>query len=215
MVFFLAVVFFAVAFFLAGAFLAEDFLAAVFLAGARSLALRRRWDDGVQTGTDLEKHLPCDPSRRHTAVAWVRGKNAPWPRVYARFYEHRWAGTPLSSEELADPVSGDFAWTRQWRDLDTPADATYFDVRCGAWPPNTGEGLAWFDELAMIEWEPWQAAGANTVPSPNNMRFVQVRRAGSDPQPAVLAWRAIPGPVPRWMFPPNEFPISNPPTNSR
>jgi poly-gamma-glutamate capsule biosynthesis protein CapA/YwtB (metallophosphatase superfamily) len=159
------------------------------LAGQRSLALRRRWDAGDQTGTDLEKHLPCDPSRRHTAVAWVRGENAPWPRVYARFYEHRYAGTPLSSDELADPIAGDFGWTRQWRDLDTPADATYFDVRCGAWPPDTGEGLAWFDELAMIEWEPWQPAGSHDVPAPNNYRFVQVRRVGDDPTPATLVWR--------------------------
>ncbi|MBD3222990.1 hypothetical protein GF314_17310 [bacterium] len=161
----------------------------VALAGARSLALRRAAGDADQTGTDLEKHLPCDGAREHTAVAWVRGAGAPPARVMARFYDNRYTENPLVSLDLAAPVTGDLDWTRQWRDLDSPLHATYFELRCGAWPPDQGEGTAWFDELAMIEWEPWQPAGDNTVPAPNDMRWVQVRRAGTTVEPATLAWR--------------------------
>lgn len=161
------------------------------LAGERSLGLRRRWDSGDQTGTDLEKHLPCDPRREHTALAWVSGQNAPTAKVMTRFYNSRYTETPLSSTDTAEPVTGDLGWTRQWRDLETPENATYFELRCGAWPPETGEGTAWFDELAMIEWEDWQPAGALTVPAPNNHRYVQVRRVGDQAQPATLAWREV------------------------
>jgi hypothetical protein len=162
----------------------------VMLAGARSLAVRRRWDDGDQTGTDLEKHLPCDPAKQHTAVGWLRGENAPQARMMVRFYQNRWTENPLVSQDLADVVTGDLDWTRQWRDLDTPGHATYFEIRCGAEPPASGAGTAWFDELAMIEWEPWRPADDGvTVPSPNNLRFLQVRRAGEGAGEATVVWR--------------------------
>ncbi len=161
----------------------------VALAGQRSLALRRTWDAGDQTGTDLERHLPCDGTREHTAVGWLRGQNAPQARILARFYDNRYSENPIADLDVADPVTGDLDWTRQWRDLDSPDHATFFELRCGAWPPTNGEGTAWFDELALIEWEAWEPAGGNTVPSPNNYRFVQVRRVGGTVEPATLAWR--------------------------
>jgi len=159
------------------------------LAGERSLGLRRSWNSGDQTGTDLEKHLPCDPRLEHTALAWVRGENAPAAKVMTRFYNSRSGETPLSSTDTAEPVTGDLDWTRQWRDLETPEGATYFELRCGAWPPENDEGTAWFDELALIEWEEWQTAGQNVVPSPSNFRYVQLRRVGDTVEPATLAWR--------------------------
>ena len=39
--------------------------------GLAKLADYRDSDTG-QTGTDLEKHLPCDPSREHSALGWLR-----------------------------------------------------------------------------------------------------------------------------------------------
>ena len=182
----------------------------VALAGARSLALRRAWDDGDQTGTDLEKHLPCDPSREHTALAWVRGENAPSARVMTRFYGSRYTENPLSSTDTADPVTGDLDWTRQWRDLDTPHDAIYFELRCGAWPPASGEGTAWFDQLALIEWEDWQPAGDNPVPSPNNHRFVQVRAPA-----ATRRRRPWPGARPTTATSPPRRPTARPPPPAR
>ncbi len=162
----------------------------VFLAGARSLGLRRAFSDGVQTGTDLERHLPCDPTREHSAIGWLRGENTPRARIMVRFYASRMTETPISSTNLADPVTGDVGWVRQWRDLQTPPSGIFFELRCGAEPPSSGVGRAWFDELAMIAWEPWQAADAPVdVPAPGNLRFLQVRRAGPGPDQVTVAWR--------------------------
>lgn len=162
----------------------------VFLAGARSLGLRRTWSDGTQTGTDLEKHLPCNPLYEHSAVGWLCGENVPQARIMVRFYSSRMSETPLTSTDVDAPVTGDLGWTRQWRDLVTPPSGIFFELRCGAEPPATGVGRAWFDELAMIEWEPWQSADASIdVPAPGNLRFVQIRRAGDGPAQITLTWR--------------------------
>jgi hypothetical protein len=162
----------------------------VALAGARSLAVRRHASDGDQTGTDLEKHLPCDPTKEHTAVSWLRAEQAAGARTMVRFYNNRYTETPLVSEDVAEWFTGDTDWRRQWRDLDTPEEATYFELRCGLEPPESGTGRVWFDELAMIEWEPWQPADAALdVPAPNNHRFVQVRRLGGTAGEVTVAWR--------------------------
>jgi len=164
----------------------------VFLAGARSLALRRAWNSGSATGTDLERHLPCDPMRAHSAVGWLRGENAPQAQILARFYNGRTNETPIASTGLDEPRAGDFDWTQQWRDLDTPDNAIFFELRCNAQPPDAGTGVGWFDELALIEWEAWQAADAPlAVTAPNNVRFLQVRRAGGGAAEAIVVWREI------------------------
>ena len=144
--------------------------------GSRCLALRRHDTDTAQTGTDLEKHLPCDPTREHSALGWLHAENAAEARIMLRFYVNRYSTTPLSSTDLADRFTGDCDWTRQWVDLTTPYNAIYFDIRCGTEPPATGTAMSWFDDLAMIEWESWQPAdAAPPVPAPNNYRYVQVR----------------------------------------
>ncbi len=148
--------------------------------GARSLCLRRDAGDGVQTGSDLERHLPCRADRRHSAVGWLKADNAGQARSMVRFYDSRSSESPLSSTDLAARVDGSYGWTHQWRDLATPAGAVYFELRCGLEPPASGTALAWFDDLALIEWEPWQAVDEPLkIPAPNNYRFLQVRRAGA------------------------------------
>ncbi len=147
-----------------------------FHTGARCLALRRHDSDSGQTGTDLEKHLPCDPTREHSALGWLRAENASEARTMVRFYSSRTSESPLSSTDLDDRFTGSCDWTAQWVDLTTPNDAIYFELRCGTEPPAAGTGLSWFDDLALVEWDAWQpAATGATVPAPNNYRYVQVR----------------------------------------
>jgi hypothetical protein len=147
--------------------------------GGRSLALRRSDNEQNQTGTDLEKHLPCDPGKKHSCWGWLKADNADAAVMMARFYEGRSSGQPINSTDLAEPFEGSQDWTLQWRDLQTPPDANYFEVRCQLEGPDSGTGHAWFDDIRFIEWEPWIAAdGELAVPSPNNFRFLQVRHPG-------------------------------------
>jgi poly-gamma-glutamate capsule biosynthesis protein CapA/YwtB (metallophosphatase superfamily) len=146
--------------------------------GLRSLALKRAHNQGTAVGTDLERHLPCDPAHAHSAAGWVRSANAGDARLAARFYENRSTETALASIDLHDAIVGDTGWTEVWRDLATPATGLYFELRASLAAPAAGTGQAWFDDLAFVEWEPWQPAGGPLpVPSPGNFRYVQVRSA--------------------------------------
>jgi len=146
--------------------------------GERALRLRRFSEASDQTGTDLEKHLPCDPTKEHSASVWMRTENASQARTMVRFYNSRYVETPLEDIDLALRVNGTSDWVRQWKDFPTPSDAVYFEMRCGHEPPVADTGYSWFDNLDFIEWEPWSSADSDLkVPSPNNFRYLQIRSA--------------------------------------
>lgn len=143
--------------------------------GKRSLRVSRASSASGQTGTDLEKHLPCDPAKAHSALGWLYAENAAESRIMVRFYADRSSESPLSDTDLAARFTGDCGWTEQWIDLATPGNGVYFELRCGTEPPAAGTGRTWFDDLALIEWEDWSTGGE--ILAPNNYRFVQVRSA--------------------------------------
>lgn len=146
--------------------------------GFRSLALRRSAGAGGEVGTDLEKHLACDPAKEHSVTGYLKADNADNALLRARFYSDRYSSSALSSEDIALPFTGSTDWSRQWKDIATPGGGNYFEVRCRNAAPSAGTGYARFDDIAFIEWEPWSSfAGTAAIPSPNNFRFVQVRSA--------------------------------------
>ncbi|MDP7021765.1 MAG: CapA family protein [Candidatus Krumholzibacteria bacterium] len=155
--------------------------------GQRSLALRRESGAGSSVGTDLEKHLPCDPEKRHSARGFLKAQNADGAKMMFRFYEGRYSSSPLSSTDLALPLSGDSDWQEQFRELATPVNASYFEMRCHLEEATSGIARAWFDELACIEWEPWQPGPlALEIPAPNNYRYLQIRSSSAPSGSVVL-----------------------------
>ncbi len=162
----------------------------VFHGGARSLALRRDDGDDEQTGTDLERHLPCDSQKRHSAAGWLKIDNAAAARIMARFYHNRYNETPLASIELAEPADGSADWQWQWRNLETPENGIYFELRCALDPPASGTGQAWYDDIVLVEWEDWQPAStALEIAAPNNYRYLQLRSSTADATSATVSYR--------------------------
>jgi poly-gamma-glutamate capsule biosynthesis protein CapA/YwtB (metallophosphatase superfamily) len=157
--------------------------------GLYSLRLRRLSSASGQTGTDLEKNLPCDPSKEHSASAWISTENASQARTMLRFYDSRYSTSPIYDVDLATRINGSTGWTHQWRDLETPASATYFDMRCGHEPSATDTGFSWYDDLALIEWDNWSDAGSDLkIPSPNNYRYLQVRTTSGSMNEVTLGY---------------------------
>ena len=148
--------------------------------GERSLALRRHATDEEPVGTDLEKHLPCDPTKEHSCSGWMKASNAADAVVMTRFYDGRYSTTPITSTDDAPRMTGSQDWVHRWKNLETPPNALYFELRCSNDAPPAGTGFAWFDELGMIEWETWESgAGPLPIASPNNYRFLQIRTPDS------------------------------------
>lgn len=160
-------------------------------AGQRSLALRRDNGAGAAVGTDLERHLPCDPAKAHSFLGWMKGIDAEGANILARFYPDRYAGSPVSSTALGPDLSGSGDWSQQWAELETPENGGWFELRCTLDPPGAAaESRAWFDELKFVEWEPWQPGQAGLpLPHPNNLGFVQIRSTNSALDLATLLYR--------------------------
>jgi poly-gamma-glutamate capsule biosynthesis protein CapA/YwtB (metallophosphatase superfamily) len=187
----------------------EDLVTDPTHSGDRSLRLRRLAGAVGQTGTDLEKHLPCDPFKQHSAVGWLSAENAAQARIMVRFYDSRYSETPVGDFDLDPRFDGSTGWTRQWRDLDTPGNAAYFEMRCGHEPPAAGVGNSWYDDLAFIEWEPWSSGAADLeIPAPNNYRYLQVRSLRPDATEVTFTYGETtygPGQV---SFAPEEIPAA-------
>lgn len=155
--------------------------------GERSLALRRRDSDTEPTGTDLEKHLPSEPSKEHSCLGYMKTENGSDAVMMARFYSSRYSSTPVTSTDIGSRVSGNHDWHAQWQNLETPENGLYFEVRCSNDAPAAGTGYAWFDDIGFVEWEPWMDGGeALDVPSPNNFRFLQIRSLNPEAAAAVV-----------------------------
>ncbi len=162
--------------------------------GQRSLALRRHDNDDINVGSDLEKYLRCDPDKEHSFLGVLRGQNAGEANVYLRFYDSRYDNYQnyLNNTGFASPPQGDFEWSKDWRNVETPEGGSYFDIRAQMDPPADGEGLAWADELKVVEWDEWNPGSIDMeVPYPGNFRFVQVRAANPALASADLSYEEV------------------------
>jgi poly-gamma-glutamate capsule biosynthesis protein CapA/YwtB (metallophosphatase superfamily) len=154
----------------------------IFHEGASSLTLRRGDNDPGNVTTLLDRHLPASDSLSYGITGWMKTENATAATFAVRFYDSRYTWNQLATESAGEPVSGTTDWTWYGADFQAPDGAAFFNVRCSLDPPDAGDGSAWFDDLRVIEWQPWQPLdGPLPIAYPNNIRFVQVRTpAGGD-----------------------------------
>ena len=149
--------------------------------GARSLVVKRSQGQVGQTGTDLIAHLLCRGDRRHSAEGWLKADNAAQARIMVRFYGTRSTETTLGDYDLAARFTGTTDWTRQWKDLATPATAAWFELRCarGAAGRRHRQGLVRRPGASSSGSPGSRSNGTLKVPAPHNYRYLQVRRAGA------------------------------------
>ncbi|MBP6876021.1 MAG: CapA family protein [Candidatus Eisenbacteria bacterium] len=147
----------------------------VFHEGSHSLALRRA-GSGTNVTTQLTRNLPAADSLEYSLTGWMKTSVAQGAKFTQRFFSSRYSTMPLSSVDMGAEVDGTTNWTWYSCDITPPEHTTFFNVRCNLSGSQSGTGMAWFDDLRVIEWEPWQPAELPMqVPFPNNYRFVQVR----------------------------------------
>lgn len=147
--------------------------------GARSIRLRRAYDAGDNVVTTLSLRPPIDRAFEHSLVGWMRTENAGDATIEAQFYTQRSSGTLLGQPVAGGPQSGDNEWTYVGGDFSIPSTAGFFNVRLSLYPPESGTGYAWFDDLAFIQWNEWQPLSAS-VPFPGDYTYLQVRTASAE-----------------------------------
>ena len=148
----------------------------VYHEGTHALGQHRESADDTDIATLLDRHLPAADSLEYGLCGWMRTENAHAARFSLRFYESRYTWTSLVTLHAVDGVEGTTDWTWYARDFAPQERAAFLNVRCRVDRPDQGDAYAWFDDLRVIEWQPWQDAVLPLeVPFPNNYRFVEVR----------------------------------------
>ncbi|MBN1423174.1 CapA family protein [Candidatus Fermentibacteria bacterium] len=147
--------------------------------GARSIRHRRYPDSVGLVVTNLEwrlKRLEYVPTTVH---GFVKTHNGAGVCIEIQYYDSRYGSGMMGTESTA-PITGDTAWTHVSKELTVPDGALYYDVRVRSDRPEAGEAFSWFDDVALVEWTPWQDfASAGPIVTPNDWYYVQLRRVTS------------------------------------
>ena len=147
----------------------------VYHQGHRSLRQKRTSSNTGPVTTDLEGFPPTRGGTEFSICGWMKTQGAKDAGFTARFFQGR-GGSPLQSTEAGSLVQGTHDWSFLWTDTQVPENASFFNLQPHLDKPDTGENYAWFDELRLIEWEPWQPGGFPlTFSRPSNLRYLQVR----------------------------------------
>ncbi|MCK4304646.1 MAG: CapA family protein [Candidatus Eisenbacteria sp.] len=148
----------------------------VFKEGAHSLVLHREHNAGDNVITMLSAHLRAEGSVRYNINGWMKTENANDAKFSVRCYHSRYTWNPIFAVDMGDSVNGTTDWTWYCQDFLSPEEADFFNVRCNLDVPESGDAYAWFDDLRVIEWLPWEPLEIPMeIPYPNNFRFLQVK----------------------------------------
>lgn len=165
-------------------------------AGERSLRQHRRSSNSGAITTDLDGYPPILDGTEFSVCGWIRTQAAVNAGFAARFFSGR-GGTSVGTYEVADAVGGSQDWVYYNRNFSVPENANYMNLRLHMDKPPSGESYAWYDEVKLVQWEPWVAADLPLqVPYPSNIRFIQVRQSLPGNSARVVWEDLVPGAAP-------------------
>lgn len=144
-------------------------------AGQRSLGLFRDAGNPYNLVTNLEERIVCpSDTMSYSLCGWIKTQNAKDATIEVQYFESRPSGSATGTENIGAEISGDSDWTFFHHKLNVPAGTQYFDVRVNTSAPDEGNGLAWFDDVSLICWEPWgQYDVLDPIPFPNDFYYLQ------------------------------------------
>lgn len=130
---------------------------------------------GSSTSTLPDKMKLYDNTKRYTLHGWIKTRGATAANISVSFYTMRTSYSPVFTVDVTDDLTGSTDWTFFSRDMLLPPDAWYWDMKLSF--SGIGESAAaWFDNVGLIEWTPWQSsADMQQIPFPNNYYWIQSR----------------------------------------
>ncbi len=123
-----------------------------------------------------------NPNKKLSLYGYMKGVNAGNIEIYARYYASS-GDADYGAETLVLHPGGDFEWTPVWADMHMPDDiegledstanprATRIFMRHD--PPLNGEAYAYFDEIAVVNWEESIQSGMD-IPTPHAKDFLRI-----------------------------------------
>lgn len=154
-----------------------EFYDTTFFQGYRSLCQVRQTGSPLIT-TNFEGRIKCySDSTFYTVYGYIKTQQANNTDIIAKFYRYRTYPYLLGACSLGTKVSGTTDWTFYHEEFIPPNNTGYFDIWLTSEAPQSGiDGYAWFDNVGIIAWEPWQSFSSEiNIPTPNDYYWLQVR----------------------------------------
>jgi len=155
--------------------------------GARSIRLQNESSSMWDYESNLDHRKSIDDDLPWSFVGWMMTQNAGNSMIEIEYWTQRGGGTQLGRPTIGEVLDGDNPWTYMCADLDIPSGTNFYDVYVHHYQPSAGTGYAWFDDLALIQWDDWQTS-PRAVPFPSDFTFIQVRTSSPASQ-AVVHYR--------------------------
>jgi poly-gamma-glutamate capsule biosynthesis protein CapA/YwtB (metallophosphatase superfamily) len=160
--------------------------------GARSLW--QQASPASSTNTYYIGRAPIDPARQHTLSGYIKNEAQGRANIQMRWYSSR--NGSVIEEQVIGQLSGEQDWTQVWQDLDMPGAGDFYQVRVR----TEADGLsneAYFDDINLVEWEPWQSLETTdwqALPYPSSVRYIQLRSTFTGASVNVEVERSYPVP---------------------
>jgi len=130
----------------------------------------------TQESTFRLKAKIYDNQKDYSLYGWIRTRNAGSANITIRYFSQRNSSYPISTEDISLDVVGTSAWTWYYKELNMPSNAWYYDVVLRFSGTGIGMSQAWFDNVGLIQWTPWQEASIEQdVMHPNNYYWLQLQ----------------------------------------
>lgn len=148
----------------------EFYDTAYFHEGLRSLKISST--GSTETVSIRNRMKWYDNTKKYSLHAWIRTRDAVDANIYIQYFSSRTSTNPVSTENmLSTPISGNSDWTFFFKEITIPSNCSFYNIVCR----NAG-GNAWFDEVGLIEWTPWQnIAMLQFIPVPNDYYWLQAK----------------------------------------
>jgi poly-gamma-glutamate capsule biosynthesis protein CapA/YwtB (metallophosphatase superfamily) len=147
--------------------------------GERSAFLSAESSESI-TATISRKLKLYDNEKSYTLHGWIRSRNASAANITIRYYSSRNSYYPVATQTISEDLTGTNSWAWYFQELDPPSNAWYYDIRLSLQAVDVGISQAWFDNVGLIEWTPYQAVNElSDVMHPNNYYWFQLRSAES------------------------------------
>ena len=143
--------------------------------------------------TNLEGRIVCySDSTYYTVYGFIKTENANDVDIVARFYRYRTYPYLLGACSLSTKVSGTTDWILYHEDFIPTDNTRYFDICLKSEAPQIGNNAySWFDNVGIIEWEPWQPLNIQTeFPTPNDYYWLQIR-TGTEQDSAIVTYQSM------------------------
>lgn len=158
-----------------------------FHSGARSVRIQNEYDSPWDYESNLHHRKSIDDDLPWSFAGWIMTQNAGNSMIEIEYWTQRGGGSQLGRPTIGDVLDGDNPWTYMSADLDVPNGTNFYDVYVHHYQPSSGTGYAWFDDLALVQWDNWESS-PKTVPFPSDYTYLQVRTSSPELQ-AIINYR--------------------------